>query len=586
MSRGAGQSGALRARAEQAGIQTAYRPSGARSLRRVPDATLRALLDVLGPASSLPRPSRGGRVRCVDPRELYGRRRAYGLWLNLYALRSDRGFGVGHLGDLRAVVRWAGERGAAFVGVNPLHDLRNREPDVSPYQPLSRLFRNPLYLDPTATPEWAEAPAAQRAFASQRRRRLLDADRIDYTAASSLHEEVVAHLHRAFRRIHRERDTARARAFERFRREGGERLRQYARYRTRDARGPARALAEERLLWSQFELDRQLAGVAREARRAGLRLGLYQDLALGTGTDGFDPEAVPTAFARGVSLGAPPDGFNPAGQDWGLPPLHPARLADEDFGYWRSLLRAALRHAGMLRVDHILGCLRQWWIPAGRPASEGGYVRFPASALLRVLAEESRRAGAVVVGEDLGTVPPGLASLLARYGVLSSRVLLFEREPGGRFKPPARYSSRALATANTHDLPPLAGWWSGRDLALRRELGLLEGPRALARARRERDADRAALLRRLRASGGLRGGGEPRWPEVAGAVHRMLCATPAPLVGLSFDDLAGEAEPVNLPGLPQSRFRSWSRRMERSLDAILRDPDVEHAVAGAAARRL
>lgn len=606
----------LRKRAERAGLQLSYQPVGRLRPRRISNDTLRRLLAVLGtPAPRrLASPAPGPPPRCVEPTERIGKRRAFGLWANLYTLRSDRGYGVGNLGDLRRLVRWAGAHGAAFVGVNPLHALRNREPDVSPYQPVSRLFRNGLYLDPSAAPEWPASPAARRLFDGPQRARLLAGTHIDYAGASALHAEVTGELHRTFRRVHLAGGTARARAFERFRREGGTLLRDFATfcaleaelsgprrrrgwprwpaaYRSRDAAALERFRAErpevvERVLWEQFELDRQLAGVAREAERSGVPLGLYQDLALGTAGDGFDPWVLPECFVTGASLGAPPDDFGPQGQDWGIPPLHPARLADDDFAYWRALLRAAFRHTGMLRIDHVLGCLRQWWIPRGRPAREGAYLRFPAADLLRVLAEESRRAGAVVVGEDLGTVPPGIPPLLARFGVLSSRVLLFERERDGRFKPARRYSARALATVNTHDLPPLAGWWTGRDIALRAELGLLEGAGDAARAGRERARDRDRLLDRLRREGCLPGAGEPEIPELVAGVHRFLSRTPAPLIGLSLDDLAGETEPVNLPGVSPSHFASWRRRMTRPLDELLAAEDVERALAGAATRAL
>jgi 4-alpha-glucanotransferase len=287
-----------------------------------------------------------------------------------------------------------------------------------------------------------------------------------------------------------------------------------------------------------------------------------------------------------VSVGAPPDAYAAEGQDWGFPPLHPRRLADGDFAFVRALLGGALRHAGALRIDHVLGFFRQWWVPEGRPARDGAYVRFPARALLRVAARESRRAGALLIGEDLGTVPPQVAPTLARFAVLSSRVLLFERERDGRFKPASRWSRRALATANTHDLPTLRAWLGGHDLALRAQLGLLRGGTARTAAETERAADRDALRRRLVRDGHLaRDVPADDWPAWTRAVHAFLCETPAPLVGLALDDLAGEVEPVNVPGLGPDAYPSWTRRMHVSLEALPSRPGFARAIDGAAARR-
>ena len=265
-----------------------------------------------------------------------------------------------------------------------------------------------------------------------------------------------------------------------------------------------------------------------------------------------------------------------------LDPLHPWRVGEDDFALLRQVLRASFAHTGLLRIDHALGLLRQWWIPHGRAAADGVYVRMPASALLSVIAEESRRARAAVVGEDLGTVPRALPPLLARHGVLSSRVLLFQRDRRGGFVAASRYPARALATANTHDLAPLAGWWSARDLALRAELGEIDAA-ALAAARSERERARAALARRLVRDGAIARAADAEDPRTrCAAVHRFLRATPSALVGLSLDDLAGESEPLNVPGVPPSRFPAWRRRMTRPLDVLLRDADVERALGGRA----
>jgi 4-alpha-glucanotransferase len=550
---------------------------------------------------------------CLPVEEKLGRRRAFGIWANLYSLRSARNQGVGDFSDLRRLARFAGRAGAAFVGVNPLHALRNRDGDVSPYSPTSRLFRNPLYLDVEAVPELATCRAARRRLAGGACRRALEelraGDRVRYAESAAWKTAVLRDLHRDFSALP---DSApRRRAYAVFRRRAGRRLEEFATFCALEEVQAERGLPRDWRRWPeelrhpgspavarfcaerardvdfhaflQFELDRQLASAARASRRAGCAVGLYQDLALGSAPSGFDTWAAPELFAPGVSLGAPPDAYAPSGQDWGIPPFHPRRLAEGSYAFFGELLRAAFCHAGALRIDHILGFVRQWWVPQGVPASEGAYVRVPHDDLFGVLALESRRAGALVIGEDLGTVPRQVPSLLARWGILSSRVLLFERDRRGRFRSAARYSPRALVSANTHDLPTLRAFLEGRDLALRRELGLLPDDDALALALEERERELAALFARLRAGGHL-GAGRPDPPELARAVHAFLASTRAPLLGLSLDDLAGESEPVNVPGVSHERFPSWTRRMRLSLEALPRDPGAGRAPARAAER--
>jgi 4-alpha-glucanotransferase len=627
---------ALRALAERAGILPGHRPAGGGPLHRTSDATREALLAALGHDAS----SEGAAVRslaaleeelrtarlaetpagtptCTPPEARLGRSRVFGLWTNLYTLRSRTNPGFGNLSDLRTLVRLAARHGAAFVGLNPLHALRNRGHEVSPYSPLSRLFRNPLYLDVTRVPELGECERSRRLAASPGLRaqleRLRGADRIEAEAVATLQARLLASLHRAYARRAARGPSARATAFRRYQ-AGQPLLRDFATFLAleehlaargvpRDWRRWPRALRRhdapevvafaraharevERHAFVQFELDRQLASVARQARRAGLPLGLYQDLALGSLGSGFDAWRLPDCFVMEASLGAPPDAYARTGQDWGLPPLHPWRAAREDWQIWRWLLDAAFAHAGALRIDHVLGLFRQWWVPAGRPASEGAYVRFPTRALLGVLAEKSRRYQALVIGEDLGTVPPQVAPTLARHGILSSRVLLFERDREGRFPPASRWSPRALATANTHDLPTLPAFWRGRDLVLRRTLGVIRDERELDAARRTRDAERRALARRLVRDGHLAADREPSDAELCRAVHAYLCATPCALVALSLDDLAGETEPVNVPGLSQARHPSWTRRMHLPVEALGRDAGVRIGLAGTAARAL
>jgi 4-alpha-glucanotransferase len=546
--------------------------------------------------------------RCTGVDEALAGRQGFGWLANLYGLRSRRGWGVGDLEDLAELARIAGREGAAFLGVSPLHALWNRGRDVSPYSPVSRLHRNELYLDVEAIPELAESPEARARLADPSFQSLLarlrERTAVDYAAVRTAKRELLTSLHRTFAAGHRDAETARGRSYRAFLASEEPGLGDFATFvalaeqrgepdwrrwpgACRNPRSEAvRRFREEHPeavdlhRWIQFELDRQLAAAARAGRESGLAIGLYGDLAVGTAASGYDPWAFGDLFARGASVGAPPDDFSQTGQDWALPPVVPHRLVESAYAYWIGLLRAAFAHMGMLRLDHVMGLLRLWWVPTGRPPGEGAYVSYPARDLLGVLALESRRHGAVVVGEDLGTVPRGLAATLARWGVLSTRALYFERRGAG-FRPAERYSRRALVTSSTHDLPPLAGFVAARDLELRRAAGEIPDDAALAAARRERTDVCRALARRLAPEQRDAAAGEgPLHPaRLAPAVVRFLSRTPAPLVGFGLDDLVGETEPVNLPGIPQERFPSWTRRMSVALEDLAAQPKLRTALA-------
>ncbi|HEY5658926.1 MAG TPA: 4-alpha-glucanotransferase, partial [Myxococcota bacterium] len=552
--------------------------------------------------------------RCAEIGETLGTARGFGLTANLYTLRSARNWGVGDMGDLAELLRFAGSRGAAFVGISPLHYLWNLGHDVSPYAPVSRLYGNPLYLEIEAIPELAESPVARARLAQPAFRTRLEAarqaDAVDYDTVSALKREILEPLHRVFAARQRDQRTGRGRAYANFLRERGPSLIDFATYlalaehfanrgerdwrkwpRTyRDPRSPAvarfrrdHAESVDFHCYVQFELDRQLAACARE--RARSTPGVLADLALGSTAGGADTWLYPGLFAPDVRMGAPPDAFNAAGQDWGLPPPDPHRMREQRYAYWTHLLRASCAHARALRIDHAMALTRLYWIPPGHSPRDGAYVRYPVRDLLGILALESRRSGTSVIGEDLGTVPRGFAAQLARAGVLSWRVLYFERDARG-FRAARTYSRRALITANTHDLPPLAGFAAGSDLALRRRIGAISEDSALAAARAERRETCRALARRLSREGLLPARTAlPSHPQLAAAVHAFLARTPAPLVGLALDDLAGETEPVNLPGASAEVFASWRRRMALDLKSLARDAGAQQAVCAAAPRR-
>jgi 4-alpha-glucanotransferase len=562
-------------------------------------------------------------------------RRGFGIIANLYSVRGARSWGVGDLTDLALLARRSGEVGAAFVGVNPLHALRTVGSEVSPYSPVSRLYRNPAYLDVEAVPELAECEEARALLGSDAVRAelalLRASDRVEYDRRARLARPILAALHRCFvqgddphpgggagagaggeKRRH---------AYEEYRKLEGRSLDDFAVFMAldehfarannepvtwhhwpnalQDPRSPAVAefaRAHEREVdfhrWLQIELDRQLGAAAAAGSDAGLAIGLYQDLAVASAPYGSDVWARRLIHANDVSIGAPPDDYSATGQNWGLSPLDPHRLRDDGYRFWTALVRSALRHAGAIRIDHILGIFRQFWIPAGMSGADGAYVRFPTHDLMGILALESARNGAVIVGEDLGTVPPEVPGTLRQWGILGTRVLLFERDRDRTFRPAASYEPLSLTTADTHDLPTLAGFWEGSDVKLSTRVGRIADTDAERAALRLRQDDRRLLADRLisdhaweptgHAPGednDLRVSGDelhslPDTTELVTAVHRFLCSTPAVLVGISLDDLAGETEPVNLPGVSAEHFASWTRRMREPLAALLARDDL------------
>ncbi|MGX2997181.1 4-alpha-glucanotransferase [Streptomyces sp. JNUCC 64] len=507
--------------------------------------------------------------------------RAYGFLVQLYSLLSHRSWGLGDLGDLTDLVTWAGRTlGAGFVQVNPLHAAVPGAPtDPSPYRPSSRRFPDPVHLRIEDVDEYTRLDPAARArvddlaarAAALRAGVLSGAELIDRDAVRALKHQALELLHAV------EPTPGRRAAHDGFAAREGTALEDHATWcalaerhgpdwRTwpdglDDPRSAATARARERLRdrvafhrWLVWLTELQLGAAQRAARTAGMPVGVVHDLAVGVHPHGADTWAGRDHFATGVSVGAPPDGFDPRGQDWGLPPWRPDRLAASGYAPFRRLLRGLFRHAGALRVDHVMGLFRLWWVPEGRPPAEGTYVHHDAGAMLAVLVLEAHRAGALVIGEDLGTVAPGVREALRERGVLGTSVLWFERawdaDPA-RPLPPGEWRADCLATATTHDLPPTAARLTGADVDLRDSLGLLSGPPAEARAAADRErAEWLALFVRLGllSPEAARDPGAGAEEERVRAVHRFLSSTPARLVGVWLPDAVGDRRPQNLPG--------------------------------------
>jgi len=549
--------------------------------------------------------------RCVQPSEVIGRRKALGLWTHVYTLCSARSLGIGDLTDLQRLGAWAGNLGLDFVGINPLHAVDNGAGEVSPYYPLSRCFRNPIYLDVDRVVERAGAAAVAEALhgvdSTVARAELRAQPRVDYARAFAEKRRVLQAAHRVFAQRAVEGTSELGRDYAVYRAREGRALADFATFCAlreqlaaddarrqdfrqwpaayRDPRSPeVAAFAAEQAetidfhAYLQFELDEQLAACQRSARQSGMAIGLYGDLAVGDAPFAAEVWANPRLYAQGVNIGAPPDAYSDSGQEWGLTPLHPLALREDRYRLVRALLQRAFRHSGMLRVDHVMGLTRQFWVPAGESARAGAYVRYPAQDLLGLLALESRRALALVVGEDLGVVPEGFRETMAQQGLLRSQVLYFERGWDGGFVAPRDYAEGALVTTSTHDLPPLAGFLSGRDLELRRRAGNIASDELLEQARAERARAAVELVALLRREGWLADSATPELPAIAEALQLAIASSASKLVGIALDDLTLEQDALNTPASSLPDAPNWSRRCRLTLEQLTSDHAIREVI--------
>lgn len=545
---------------------------------------------------------------CYLPPAVSGERRVWGVGVQLYGVRSARNWGIGDFTDLASLVDWAASAGAALVGVNPLHALYLHNPrHCSPYSPSSRQFLNLLYIDVEAVPEYAECEAAHAAVADPgfqaRLAALRAAPLVDYVGVAQAKSAILERLYAEFCTRHLAMDSERARAFRSYCDEQGEDLYLQALYEALQADLYARDTAcwgwpvwPEALRsphnpavrqWAADHRDRvdyhrylhwlaatQLAAASERARQKGLGVGLYQDLAVGVDRGGAETWMHRELYAFEASVGAPPDDFNLHGQDWGLPPLIPHRLREAAYRPFIRMLRANMRTAGALRIDHVMGLMRLYWVPHGRRADEGVYVTYPLRDLLGILALESQRNRCLVIGEDLGTVPDAMRQAMREKGILAYRLLYFEKHWQGdhSFKSPAEIERNALAAATTHDLPTLAGFWRGSDITLRSRLQSFPSEQQREAQIVGRAEDRARLLLALEREGLLPAGMTPdpagvpeMTPALALAIQRYLARSPARVLLAQAEDMLGETEQANLPGTV-SGHPNWQRKLSLDLE--------------------
>jgi 4-alpha-glucanotransferase len=528
--------------------------------RIVPADVVRQVIAAL--STGYPEPAAIGRPAEIARAFAGDGRRLWGLAVQLYAVCSKRNLGIGDFRDLRDIVSLAARAGAAAVGLNPLHALFLDRPEAaSPYAPNSRLFLNPLYIALDEL-DWFRRGDVSDAESVR------NAGLVDYKAVAALK---LAALRAAYGRFQRDGSPQQKEDFDLFCAERGESLKRFACFEVlRASHGPSpwwqwpmpwshpsdieigAFYRSEREQCGFFEFlqwiaDRQLAQCQQHARQSGMPIGLYLDLAVGVEPSGADAWSNQRSVMATLSIGAPPDEVNREGQNWGLVPFNPHALPDDDFAVFRQLLAATMRHAGAVRLDHVLGLMRLYLIPHG--AGEGAYVRYPFEQLLRIIAEESHKHRCIFIGEDLGTVPDGFRETAARWGVWSYRVMMFERRHGGAFKSPDEYPAEALATFGTHDLATFAGWMSGDDLRAKRAIGLAT----------ESDDDRAREREALRTSLTNHGG------DNIAAAARFLAETPSRLVAVSIEDILGVVEQVNIPGTVEQN-PNWRRKLPVPLE--------------------
>jgi len=549
---------------------------------------------------------------CYAPEALQEDGRVWGAAVQLYGVRSERNWGMGDFGDLQTLIEEWGQRGAGIIGLNPLHALFPHNPwHDSPYSPSSRLYKNVLYLDVEAIEDFRECEATRAlvygAAFQARLNALRDAEQVDYPGVAAAKFEILERLYAGFCERHLAHGTDRAAAFAEFRRRGGESLRRHVlfealqehfhrhnpdvwgwpvwpeAYRHPDLPAVAQFEREAQArigfyAWLQWQADLQLAGAGKRAHDLGLGVGVYEDLAVSINRGGAEAWANQHLYALTASVGAPPDALGPKGQNWGLPPLIPERLQAEAYRPFIATLRATMRHAGAVRIDHVMGLSRLFWVPPGREATDGAYMHYPFDELLGVLALESHRNRCLVIGEDLGTVSDEVREALARHRVLSYRLLYFERRDGGDFKSPGEYPREAIVSVGTHDLPTLTGWWEGRDIALRTELDLFPDEATRERQHVERSQDRARLLLALEREGLLPEGVTPdpssapqMTPELVRAVSAYLADTPSRVLVLQLEDVLCVRDQANLPGTTDEH-PNWKRKLPLTLERMRDDP--------------
>lgn len=538
--------------------------------------------------------------RCWLPDAVKENRKIWGIAAQVYTLKSQNNWGIGDFEDLRRLADSCATAGADIVGVNPLHALFPDNPEhASPYSPSSRLLLNILYIDVTSVPGFEDCEEVRQLVESDEFQKQLRecraASLVNYTRVTQLKLQVLRILFKHWTAS----ENAAKNEFDDFCRECGAKLalscaffclRQRFASRDpelgdwrkwpqeyRDPESPAvRQFMEENsaeiafAAWLQWLADVQLSRASDAT--SSMTVGLYRDLAVGADPAGTETWFNQKAVVSGAHIGAPPDIFNPAGQDWGLPPFHPRELKQQCYASFIELIRANMRYAGALRVDHVMALQHLYWIPESEPPQNGAYVRYPMEDLIGILALESQRNRCMVIGEDLGTVPDGFRDRMARANILSYRVLFFEQESKtGAFRKPRDYPKLAVAVASNHDLPTVPAWWLSLDIELRDRLKLYPDANEVTYQAKLRQRDQTQLRRALEKEGLLRKTLNPKADEWVPLVYAYLARSNSFAALVQLDDIAKELDPVNLPG-STNQYPNWRRKLSVPIEELLNHP--------------
>jgi 4-alpha-glucanotransferase len=546
----------------------------------------------------------------VAPKTCYGPQDAadfkmWGFAAQLYSLKKDNGWGIGDYSDLTNIVGKAAAQGASVIGLNPLHPLYPGNPaHRSPYSPTSRCFLNTLYIDVTKVPNFDDCKPVRTLVNSfefkQKLNGLDSSEHIDYLETAACKYQVLDLLYSHFNRNHIKKKSELSQRFDAFKLEMGFELERFAtfdalyeHFRKKDVNAYSWTDWPERyqdpdsdfvqkfkarnsrridyFMYLQWLADNQLGDAAQAADDSDMAIGLYLDLAVGCDGGGAEVWGDKDAYVAGVGVGAPPDMLNPMGQNWGLTPINPVALKAKAYQPLISALRSNMRYAGALRIDHVFGLMRQYWVGPGLEATQGAYVTFPLDDILRVIALESRRAKCVVVGEDLGTTPEGFGEIMAQSGLLSYKVLYFERWESGLFQRPDTYPEQSMVTVSTHDMPTLPGWWTGRDLDWREQLELYPEQEMAQVERDNRVESREMLLDALLDADVLPIDKQPMIspPEanldLTLAVQAFLARSPGRIQLIPMEDAIGLQEQVNIPGTIDEH-PNWLQRLPFTVD--------------------
>jgi len=547
---------------------------------------------------------------CYAPQEASSEK-LWGYAAQLYSLKSEQNWGMGDFGDLENLVKLSANQQASVIGLNPLHPLYQDNPaHRSPYSPTSRCFLNTLYIDISQVPNLAQCPTAQDKLKESDFIAKVDyarsCEKIDYSAVSDVKFEIIEILYQDF--ISTKQTQQLTNEFELFKQQGGEDLQRLATYEALyehfrkadfNAFGWSKWPAEyqqpdstevkafvkqhsERInyfVYVQWLAHRQLSKVADTAKTLDMPIGLYLDLAVGCDGSGVDVWSDQSVYVAGAAVGAPPDAMNTLGQDWGLTPINPVALQQQGYLPLVKALRSNMQYAGALRIDHILGLMRQYWVAPGMKANEGIYITFPFEDILRIIALESRRNDCVVIGEDLGTVPDGFSEIMASAGLLSYKVLFFEKWESGLFKRPELYPTQSMVTVSTHDLPTLAGWWTGRDLQWRQQLDLYPDE-AMGQSERTNRVDERRLL--IAALNDLNVIDLEKAPEQAPAmvsleltlaVQKYLAQANSHIQLIPLEDALEIVEQVNIPGTIDEH-PNWLQKLPVNIEQLASVPSV------------